>query len=332
MSDLFPHRIGSLPIGDSVGRMYALYDHDVGREVLGAMIACWPDRGPTWAIRLHELNDEGRPVTVFLYDRPESKLGRWHVIREMPTSKLESYQRLVTARKSCWSAEALNLANPSRVDDGRYDSNEVGPWTRWAGDLDADIMVVGQDWGDVAYFIETRGLDAANNPTNLSLFDLLKSIDRPVSYPPVLSDPRHSDSRQSTGVFLTNALLWLKTGGMQAAVRPEWFMGDSATFLKEQIAIVQPRVVVALGQRAYNAVLGAYDLPVARGRFRDIVEQAGGVALPGMPGATLLFGVYHCGARVRNTTRSTEQQLQDWTRVTKALRPPPGSTLKNGAT
>lgn len=300
--------------------MYALYDHDAGKEVVGTMIACWPDRGPTWAVRLHDLNEEGRPVTVILYDGPKSKLGRWHVVREVSTSKLESYQRLVRARQTCRSAEALDLANPSRVEDGKYDSSEIGPWTRWAGDLEADLMVVGQDWGDVDYFLETRGFDAANNPTNLALFALLKSIDRPISSPPILTAPYQAVSRTSTRVFLTNALLWLKKGGMQAAVQHDLFTGDSATFLQEQIAIVQPRVVVALGQRAYNAVLGAYELPLARGRFRGIVEQPGGVALPGMPSATLLFGVYHCGARVRNTTRSTEQQLRDWTRVARALK------------
>ena len=123
----------------------------------------------------------------------------------------------------------------------------------------------------------------------------------------------------STRVFLTNALLWLKKGGLSSAVEEEWFWGDSATFLLEQIAIVQPRVIVALGQKAYDAILHAYGLPVPKGSFRGVVENAGGMLLPGMPSETRVFPVYHCGARVRNTIRTLDQQRHDWRRILEVL-------------
>lgn len=314
-----PPILDSLPGRDAVGRVYALYDYDAGREVLGTVIACWPDGGPTWAVRLHEPGEGGRPVVVYLYEQPSSKLGRWHVTQEVPMSKAERYTALVRARKAFDAGAAHGLVNPATVEGGQYDSDEVGPWTRWAGDLDADVMVVGQDWGDVRYFVKQRGFDLPRNPTNLALADLLAGVGRPLPPVPTAPDPGAPDANRTAGVFLTNASLWLKTGGLSAPVDASWFAESAAPFLLEQIAVVQPRVVVALGARAYHAILAAYDLPVAPGLFRVVVETPVGLALSGVPGAPLLFGVYHCGARIRNTTRPLDQQRQDWARIRDAL-------------
>jgi hypothetical protein len=314
-----PRMIDLLPTSGSVGKVYGLHDQDRRTEVLGTMIACWPDRGPTWAIRLHEPLVEGHLTVVHLHERPESKLARWFVTREIETSKRERYSKLVESRKA-YDAEGISgLANPSHVEGGRYDSNEVGPWTRWAGDLDADLMVVGQDWGDVSYFARNRGFDDPRNATSLALAGLLYSVGRTVPLIPTSGGPTRVDESRKTRVFLTNALLWLKEGGLSSAVKEGWFSGDSATFLLEQIAIVQPRVVVALGQRAYIAILNAYDLPVPKGPFEEVVGSLDGICLPGTSLGTRLFGVYHCGTRVRNTVRSLVQQQQDWVRARDAL-------------
>src|SRR5437868_8013962 len=85
--------------------------------------------------------------------------------------KREQYIELVTARKGC--RQCQGLTNPTACAGGKYDSDEIGPWTRWQGSLDAELMVVGQDWGDVAYFESHLGLDEARNPTNRRLRELL---------------------------------------------------------------------------------------------------------------------------------------------------------------
>jgi DNA polymerase len=234
-------------------------------------------------------------------------------------SKREPYDIIVASRQSYDSERALGLANPSRVAGGRFDADEIGPWTRWAGDLDADLMVVGQDWGDVAYFKANQGLDKPDNPTSVALAELLASVGRPLPRMPTAAAPLPPGGNRHSRVFLTNALLWLKTGGMQARTPAAWFDADAAARLREQIDLVRPRVVVALGQQAHRAILRAYDLPVPAGPFRAVVDAPDGTPLPGGPPGTLLFGVYHCGARVRNTCRSSEQQRRDWTRIARDL-------------
>jgi DNA polymerase len=73
--------------------------------------------------------------------------------------------------------------NPSVCAGGVYDSDHIGPWSLWQENLNADLMLVGQDWGDVAYFVNNRGHEAARNPTNEMLRYLLSTVGIPIASP-----------------------------------------------------------------------------------------------------------------------------------------------------
>jgi uracil-DNA glycosylase len=73
-------------------------------------------------------------------------------------------------------------------------------------------------------------------------------------------------------VFLTNAVLCLKDGGMHAKIRPEWFTNCGARFLGPTIDLIAPKVVISLGEWAYRATTSAYRLP--RAAFRNAVERS----------------------------------------------------------
>lgn len=143
----------------------------------------------------------------------------------------------------------------------------------------------------------------------------------PISSPPSATDAANTADadadRASCGVWLTNALLWLKRGGLSAKVEEAWFGEPAVSFLLEQIEIVRPRVIVALGQNAYDCVLRAYSLPKRRGAFRNVVAGPG-VALPTAT-PSILIGVYHCGQRIQNTIRTLDEQMHDWQHVAESL-------------
>jgi DNA polymerase len=233
----------------------------------------------------------------------------------MEPSKQEQYSALVAKRKDCRDCAGLGLHNPAESDLREFDSDdEIGPWTRLDGDLDARLMVVGQDWGDVGYYTQNEGLDEDGNPRNNATNGNLEQLLKVAGFAAPLSfggTPR--------GLFLTNAILCLKEGGMQARVKAEWFT-NCQRFLREQIEIVSPCVVVGMGHRAYKAVLRAFGLRVPSGPLLRAVEDEHGSTLPN--GSTLL-AVYHCGQRVINTRlRSLEAQVRDWERVANALSRP----------
>lgn len=68
---------------------------------------------------------------------------------QAPTNKLFQYQALVEDRKMCNACTGLipKMINPSSIESGKYDTDQIGPWTQWQGDLNAELMIVGQDWG-----------------------------------------------------------------------------------------------------------------------------------------------------------------------------------------
>jgi Uracil DNA glycosylase superfamily len=163
------------------------------------------------------------------------------------------------------------LVNPAECDGGIYDSDQVGPWSLWQGNLGEDLMVVGQDWGDTRYFIANGGRDARRNPTNENLRVLLLSI--------AIEIPSTAPGDAGGNVFLTNAILCLKDGGMQGKVRPEWFANCGARFLQPTIDIIAPRVVATLGECAHRTVTAAYG--ARRTASRKAVDRPGGLPARG---------------------------------------------------
>lgn len=218
--------------------------------------------------------------------------------------KPSEYAALVAERKRCNAC--AELVNP--VTYAAFDSEHIGPWTRLHGDLDAALMVVGQDWGDLRYYEANRGLDKLNNPTMVALASLLASIGFDV--------PMDRYGQGNSGVFLTNAVLCLKAGGLQGSVRRSWFLECAQRFLRRQVEIVRPRVVVPLGEKAHQALRHAFGLPPAR--LRRAVAEPGIELLPG----TMMVAVYHCGRRIQNTHRPLDMQYRDWERVRVALARP----------
>jgi uracil-DNA glycosylase family 4 len=219
--------------------------------------------------------------------------------------KRRLYSSLVSDRKVCERCAAIGLTNPSRIQSGAFDSAEIGPWTRWNGDLDARILVVGQEWGDIASLERQCGIDTASK-TNEMLRELLDSVGVSVASAPT--------SLPASGVFLTNAALCLKVGGAQATVKKDWFVNCGSSFLRRQVEIVDPLVVVALGECAYRALRHAFDLPNVI--FSDSANRR--LPIPLRAGASLVV-VYHCGQRMLNTHRKRDAHFEDWQLVKRLL-------------
>jgi uracil-DNA glycosylase len=223
--------------------------------------------------------------------------------------KTLAYQALVKARKECRAC--VGLVNPSVCHAGEFDCGEIGAWSTWQGNLDAPLMVVGQDWGDDAWFVREGGKTTSTSVTNKTLIKLLESVGFEI--------PLARDSTGRGALFFTNAILCLKQGGAQGRVQAQWFENCGGQFLRPLIELVQPRVVVGLGERAYAAVVSAYGLKP--GNFRADVESAAPVQLST---GIVAFAVYHCGARILNTHRALDAQLRDWVRIRSFLTSPAG--------
>ncbi len=187
----------------------------------------------------------------------------------MKADEQEPYMILAKSRKACRLCNGL--INPSMYSGGVFDTAHIGPWSQWQGNLDARLLIVGQDWGDTSYFEKYKGRDIDNNPSNKTLRELLASIGIEI-------DPPSAAEHSHESVFLTNAILCLKDGGLGAPVKSSWFNNCGRHFLRPTIDIVSPKVVVSLGKHAFESIRQLYDLP--KMLFRNAVDQPAGFVYP----------------------------------------------------
>lgn len=218
--------------------------------------------------------------------------------------KRQQYAELVAKRKACRLCASHGLTNPSVCKRGVYDTTgHIGPWSQWQGNLDAELMVIAQDWGGVEYFIDFKGLEQDKNATNRRICDLLFSIDISIDLP--------RQSRNSV-LFFTNSVLCLRPGRLTGPIKARWFHNCSTSFLRPQVELVNPKVIVTLGYMAYRALLRAYEIRPKQ-RMREAVQET-----IRLPGGNTLVPVYHPGNN-GSRSRSFEHQKGDWQRVRQAL-------------
>lgn len=218
--------------------------------------------------------------------------------------KEENYKRLVEKRKNYKFPEGLK--NPSEVENGIYDKEtHIGPWCRWQSNLDADIMLIGQDWGTVKYYIETKGEHKDNTPTNTSLRILFNEIGIDIGTP--------SKPNNKAPCFFTNVILGLKEGEEMAGnIKYSWVKENAIEFLKPNIEIIRPKIIITLGKRAYDAI--AYIYKLKHESMKKLVTENPVKLNNGI----LIFAMYHCGG-LGLANRNIELQKKDWKLIKKYL-------------
>ena len=179
----------------------------------------------------------------------------------MDHDKAQQYAELVEQRKACRACYEgkpdSGLINPAEYPS--FDSTQIGPWSVWQSDLNADLLIIGQDWGDKKTFEKIQGKNEESPdkyifPTDENLVEFLRMIDIEVGHP--LKEPK-----PRAPVFFTNAVLCLKTGSMTAVVKDEWRQECGKRFLRRLIEIVHPKLVITLGEVAYRSVAELYGKP-----------------------------------------------------------------------
>jgi DNA polymerase len=221
--------------------------------------------------------------------------------------KEDQYRKLVLERKNCRLCKGLT--NPAAFDRGRFDSDHIGPWSLWQHNLDADIMIVGQDWGDNKFFKKWSGKDPNDgNPTNENLLKLLESIGVTIGKP---------REKQGQKIFLTNLILCLKKGGLQALVSDDWFNSCTRKFFKPLVEIIRPKAILALGKKPTNFISDYFGVYYSRSiPLKKLIIQYSPFKLTNQ---TLLFPLYHCGAGGINRNRSFNEQMNDWKIIKRYL-------------
>lgn len=212
---------------------------------------------------------------------------------------------------------------------------EVNLWSYWEGGIDhlnADILLVGQDWGTLDYQGETivKSLEkdtfdrskfcymqGNSNPTNLSLCELFKEINRDYDL--------QTDHNTYTDLFFTNFIPWYrKAGKISGGFKASW-VRHSACFFAELIDIIQPKVILCLGRSVFEGVLGIGNAKVypSGKTFNDIITE-GPIEVRLGSSDAFVFPLAHCGSYGTLNRNNREKlskehvldlQKQDWQKI-----------------
>jgi restriction system protein len=133
---------------------------------------------------------------------------------------------------------------------GRYECDFVSPYTKTAGNVDAEIMVMLQDWSSDKSLSETFDQETAilgytpSLATNRNLIELLNA-----TFEVTLRE-----------TFATNLFPFVKLGRMSERIPQADLIAAAQQFGLPQIRIVKPKLLICLGLVTFNALRRGCDL------------------------------------------------------------------------
>lgn len=251
-------------------------------------------------------------------------------------TKVEEYNKLIVKVNDCKKCSNKGLEHCPNC-------NEINLWTYWVGgrdNLNAKILVVGQDWGG----LEGPEFECAKevmtgksktyyqgevSETNDCLAQLFSHIGYNIS--------GGESKLPLTDLFFTNFVLCYRkpqtpngkckiSGGFSS----EW-RGNCKEYFKELVNIIQPRIILCLGRDAYKGVCEAagfhvsnnqsYNSIIAKGeqqmQIGEVTCSVFPLAHPGVQG-TLNRCAIDKEAK-RSLEIGKELQKKDWERIKEVM-------------
>ena len=167
-------------------------------------------------------------------------------------TKNDELARVVALRRAETHPRYISL---SQYEGGFYDLDFVVPWTVGAQNVDAALMIVGQDWISEDYLKKNSAPEMRlarkelgqdpKLPTNITLKKLLKNY----------FDLLFADT------YATDALVFIKPGDPDADVPMKDLKYCAQKFTWPQIQVVKPRMVLCLGAKTFNSMRRAISEP-----------------------------------------------------------------------
>ena len=195
---------------------------------------------------------------------------------------------------------------------GAYECDFVSPYTKTAGNVDSDIMVVLQDWSSHAALSQPLNSDcvtygyATNLYTNRNLERLLEE----------------HFSLSLRDIYATNLFPFIKRGQMGTTIPRSDLVRAAQEFALPQINIIRPKLAISLGLVTFNALREACG-------HEAVYPLAAAVRAPFDLSGMRVWCQAHTGARGQNNrNRGRKRVPEDWKRMKKDLSSGPNQSLE----
>lgn len=234
------------------------------------------------------------------------------------------YLKLINDVNQCHLCEQMCTLSHSECSEYLVNDNHglntgmpyVNLWNLWHGNLDADIMVIGQDFGqceNATEFLEKQKSKYYTNPTDTALRDLFKA-----SFDIDVDD-------ENASLFFTNMANCYRKHQTTGSMHPGWLPICAYKYMARLIRIIQPKIIIVLGKAAFDAIFCLDGLSVectnkksnVNDTLADVMKYDYQLKID--DNIVRVFPVYHPGANSKRN-RTTEQQIQDWKRIAEYYR------------
>ncbi len=242
-------------------------------------------------------------------------------------TKAIKYAGLIDAVRHSYASIAPVANNKGVVLQWCEDCKEINLWTYWQGkgNLNAKILLVGQDWGcpvpDSAVMQNIRAINRGQcvaymrgneNITDARLAELFS----------VLGYDINSNAPQNRDLFFTNFVLGYRSQGLSGGLKKEWIERDKRYF-HDLANIISPRIIICLGKATLQGVLSALGKKTKIGNYTHFIESdQNPFSLQLEDGnAVKIYGVAHCGAmgtlnrNGKTSSNDLQKQKEDWKRI-----------------
>ncbi len=132
---------------------------------------------------------------------------------------------------------------------GFYECDHVSPWSISACNVNAEVMLIGQDWTSSDSLEQKRDEDrrrlgqSNSKPTNINLREFLGYM-----------------GLQFCETYATNVFPFIKRGNRSAGIPSGDLKYCAKTYTLPEIEIVSPRMAICLGKATFDAVCRASEL------------------------------------------------------------------------
>jgi uracil-DNA glycosylase len=141
-----------------------------------------------------------------------------------------------------YSRRYLNFAD---ILDGYYECDHVVPWTTSACNLEAELMLVSQDWASEEFLLKT-GKDPKQKE-----YGQVETLATNQNIKVMLSRHMKLSFKET---YATDAFAFIKGGSMNARIPFPDLVKSTFEYALPQIKIVRPKMVLCLGSAPFNAL------------------------------------------------------------------------------
>lgn len=216
-------------------------------------------------------------------------------------SKQEQLAKLVEGRRQPFKQYKRLADYPG------FECDFVSPYSKGAHNLDADVMILLQDWSSHDALKRSKGPSELgrdpNLPTNKNLDKLLQQ----------------SFGMRLAETYATNLFPYIKLGGLSARIPFKDLVYAAETFALPQIRIVAPKLVICFGKNTFNALRVAEQHARCRD-MADAIESPFDIDL-GAGRKTAVWAQAHPGVLGQNNRNRLHpgRTLQDWESMSRAV-------------